>query len=110
MYNDLNWSPAEKKIARRAYDAALQAALAKVMAEFKRRANAAATPTEMWEVGDYLRQQGKEIDELFDYRYSQLPLVFARLIREGLLDETLLAGLSEDKRRIIRSILSFAAK
>jgi hypothetical protein len=110
MYHDLEWSPAEKKIARKAYDSALECVLAKVMAEFKSRAGAAATPSEMWEVGDYLHRQRREIDEMFDYRYSQLPLVFARLIREEHLDEALLAGLSDEKRRIIRSILSLAAK
>ncbi|WP_308163289.1 hypothetical protein [Bradyrhizobium sp. SRL28] len=55
-------------------------------------------------------QQRREIDETFDYRYSQLPLVFARLIREGHLDESLLSGLSEEKREIIRSFLAFGAK
>ncbi|MGF6308932.1 DNA-binding MarR family transcriptional regulator [Bradyrhizobium sp. i1.8.4] len=110
MTHDLQWSPAEKKIARNAYDSALQCALAKVMAEFKSRAGAAATPAEMWEVGDYLRRQRQEIDEMFDYRYSQLPLVFARLIRERHLDEALLAGLSDEKRQIIRSIPSLVAR
>ena len=110
MFRDVKWSPSEKKIARRAFDAALKSALAKVMTEFKRMANAASTPSEMWVIEDFLRQQRREIDELFDFRYSQLPLVFARLIREGHLDESLLAGLSEEKREIIRSFLAFAAK
>ena len=108
MFHDVKWSPSEKKIARRVFDTALESALAKVMAEFKRKANAASTPSEMWEIEDYLRQQRREIDELFDYRYSQLPLVFARLIREAHLDESLLAGLSEEKLEIIRSFLAFA--
>ncbi|MCA6096877.1 hypothetical protein [Bradyrhizobium australafricanum] len=110
MYRDLQWSPAEKKIARKAYDSAVECALAKVMVEFKSRAFAAATPSEMWEVGEYLHQQRRELDEMFDYRYSQLPLVFARLIREQHLDEALLAGLSDQKRQVIRSILSLAER
>jgi DNA-binding MarR family transcriptional regulator len=110
VFHDVKWSPSEKKIARRAFDAALKSALAKVMTEFKRMANAASTPSEMWVIEDFLRQQRREIDESFDFRYSQLPLVFARLIREGHLDESLLAGLSEEKREIIRSFLAFAAK
>ena len=80
------------------------------MAEFKRRAGAAATPSDLWEIEDYLRQQRREIDETFDYRYSQLLLVFARLIREGHLDESRLAGLAGEKREILRSFLSFAAR
>ena len=43
MYRDLKWSPSEKKVARKAYDAALESALGQVMAEFKRRTAAAAT-------------------------------------------------------------------
>jgi len=107
---DLRRSPSEKKIARSAFDEALESALAKIMTEFKRKADAATTPSHMWEVDDYLRQRRREIDEMFDYRYSQLLLVFARLVREGHLDENRLAGLSEEKRDVIRSFLSYAAR
>ena len=103
---DLKWSDSEKKIARRAFEAALESTLAGIIAEFKAMAAAAATPSEMWAVEDYLRQRRREVDELFDYRYSQLILVFARLIREGRLDEARLAGLSKDKLEMIRHVLS----
>jgi hypothetical protein len=104
-----SWSASEKKIARRAFDAALEVALARTMAEFKSKANAATLPAEMWEVEDYLREQRREIDRTFDYRYSQLLYVFAGLIRAGYLDEGLLAGLSQDKRDAIRRDIVFAA-
>ena len=107
--NDLKWSYPEKRIARRAFDAALEAALTKIMVEFKRKANAVTEPSEMWEFENYLRQQRRVIDDLFDYRYSQLLFVFARLVREGHLDESRLAGLSEEKRDIIHSFLSLGA-
>lgn len=103
---DLNWSAAEKRIARRAFDAALDAALAGIMSEFKARAAAAAEPSDMWAVEDYLRRRRREIDDLFDYRYSQLIDVFGMLIREGHLAEADLAGLSEEKLAIIRRMLS----
>lgn len=41
--NEPSWSPSEQKVARAAYDKALERALASIMAEFKRRANAATT-------------------------------------------------------------------
>ena len=107
MFHDLKWSPSEKKIARSAFDTALKSALAKAMAEFKRKANAASTPSEMWEIEDYLRQQRREIDETFDYRYSQLPLVFARLIREGIwMKVSLLDCRKKSARSFARSLLS----
>jgi hypothetical protein len=104
--HDLRWSASEKKIARGAYEDALEAVLAKVMTEFKARAAAAATPSDMWAVEEYLRQQRRELDEIFDYRYSRLPFVLAQLIREGHLDEARLRGLSEEKLETIRRILS----
>ncbi|MER9584612.1 hypothetical protein [Mesorhizobium sp. M0276] len=103
-----SWSSSEKKLARRAFDAALEVALARTMAEFKNKANAATVPAEMWEVEDYLRERRREIDRMFDYRYSQLLYVFAGLIRAGYLDENLLAGLSQDKRDAIRRDIAFA--
>jgi Photoprotection regulator fluorescence recovery protein len=104
--HDLKWSASEKKIARRAYEAALEAALAGIMTEFKAKAAAAATPSEMWAIEDYLRRRRREIDEIFDYRYSQLLLVFARFVREGNLDGARLTGLAEEKLEILRYLLS----
>jgi hypothetical protein len=104
---DGKWSAAEKKIARRAFEAALETALAGIMAEFKAKAAAAVTPEDMWSVEHFLRQRRREIEETFDYRYSQLPVVFGRLILEGHLDEARLAGLSEDKLEEIRRDVSF---
>lgn len=103
--HDLKWSGSEKKVARRAYDAALEAAKAGIVAEFKAKAAAVATLSDMWAIEDDLRRQRRVLDELFDYRYSQLLFVFARLIGEGYLDEGRLAGLSDDKLAIIRRLL-----
>jgi hypothetical protein len=107
MY-DLKWSAAEKKVARCAFDAALKSALAGIMSEFKAKAAAAATTTDMWDVEDFLRERRSEIDQTFDYRYSQLPRVFGRLILDGLLKEADLRGLSDDKLEAIRRFVSFA--
>lgn len=101
------WSNAEKKIARRAYEAARQAVLARTLAEFKAKATAATTIDDMWSIVDGSRQRRRELEELLGYRYSQLPLVFARLILEGYLDERQLAGLSEDKLEEIRREVSY---
>ncbi len=101
------WSDSEKKIARRAYEAARQAVLARTLAEFKAKAAAATDIDDMWSIVDGSRQRRRELEELLDHRYSQLPLVFARLILEGHLDERQLAGLSEDKLEEIRRDVSY---
>ena len=99
-----HWSHAEKRIARRVFDAALERELAQVMAEFKRRAAAATLPQDMWAVEKYLAQAGRDIDTKYDYRYSQLRVVFGLLLREGRISEDALAGLSEDKLAVIRRV------
>ncbi len=57
------------------------------------------------ELERYLSARRKEIDVRFDYRYSQLPFVFGVLLREGLLRESDLDGLAEDKMELIRRFL-----
>ena len=102
-----DWTNGEKKIARRAFDQALDAVLAKTMAEFKAKAATAATPNDMWSIEDFLRERRREINETFDYRYSQLIHVFGRLILDGNMKEEQLSGLSDDKLEEIRRYVSF---
>ena len=105
--NPDHWTPAEKRIARRVYDAALDRELAQVMAEFKRRAAAATEPQDMWAVEKYLSRAGRDIDAKYDYRYSVLEFIFARLLREGRIEDSDLHGLSETRREHIRRIATF---
>jgi len=101
-----NWSDREKKIARRVFEAALTAELAEVMADFKAKAAAAVEPDDMWSIQEHLFHTRREIDQKYDYRYSQLLFVFGRLVREGRVQEADLAGLSEDKLAVLRRITS----
>jgi hypothetical protein len=103
---DSPWTPAEKRIARRVFEAALQRELAETLAEFKRRAAQATQAQDMWSVEGFLAQARRAIDAKYDYRYSQLVLVFGRLLREGRISEQDLNGLSEDKVSTMRTIAS----
>jgi flagellar biosynthesis/type III secretory pathway ATPase len=105
MYDE-KWSKSEKKVASRVFEAALQAELAEIMADFKTRAAAAAEPDDMWSIEEYLRGKRREIDRKYDYRYSQLLWVFGRLLREGRIQEDQLAGIAEEKLSYIRSMAS----
>ncbi len=106
-WHDVKWSQSEKKIARAAYDDAVAAALARIMTELKRRAEAAKEPSDMWEIEDYLRDGRRNIDAMFTYSYSKLPDVFAYAIHMGYLREAQLAGLADDKLSIIQRMVSF---
>jgi hypothetical protein len=100
------WTDGEKKIARRVFEAALHRELAEVMAEFKSRAARAKEPEDVWAVQDYLVQARRDIDKKYDYRYSQLDLVFGRLLREKRIEELELKGLAEEKLAYIRRVAS----
>jgi hypothetical protein len=103
-----DWSNGERKIARSAFEAARQAVLAKTFAEFKARAAAAKDVDDMWAIGDHLQRRRPELEELLNYRYSQLTFVFGRLIVEGHLDIGRLAGLSDEKLEEVRRFVAFA--
>ena len=99
---NLKWSPAEKAIARRAFDRSLQDELEAVIREAKNMARKIEEPSELWELERYLTHCRKEVDRQYDYRYSILPFIFADLIKKDRLREEELEGLAEDKLGYIR--------
>ena len=56
-----------------------------------------ANPNDIWRLHDFLSEKREEIDAKYDYRYSVLIFVFARLLKEGWLKESDLDGLHDDK-------------
>ena len=104
--HDLKWSESERKQARVAFNACLQAELAEMVNTFKSRAAAATSADEVWAIEEFLTQKRREIDGKYDYRYSQLIIVFGRLVREGRLRGEELQGFSADKQSFILRIAS----
>jgi hypothetical protein len=105
--NDPIWSRSEKAIARAAFDAALGRELHEVIQEVKHRASQIKESSDLWDLEHYLTERRKQIDRKYDYRYSQLTLVFGRLLYENRLREEDLRGLREDKMKSIRSLAKF---
>ena len=77
---DFKWSDAEKKAARLAFDAALNRENAEILRKLKYLSAKALHPEDVWAIHDYLSEQRKIIDEKYDYRYSQLIMVFGTLL------------------------------
>jgi hypothetical protein len=100
MY-ELKWSHA-KTVARRAFDLALGKELEALLQEAKGRAARIEEPSELWDLESWLRERRREIERRYDYRYSVLPLVFAKLLRDGRLTEDDLHGLGQEKLDLIR--------
>lgn len=100
----LTWSKAEKALSRELFEQALDAELAETLAEFKAQAAAASRPEHMWAIHDELAARRRNIDTKYDYRYSQLVLVFGVLLRESRIQAQQLAGLSQDKQDMIKRV------
>jgi len=107
---DLMWSRSEKAIARKAFDAALKRELHEVIQETKQMASHIKESSDLWDLEHHLTQRRREIDRKYDYRYSQLTLVFGKLLRESRLGEEELRGLREDKLKSIRFYAKFLAE
>ncbi len=100
------WTQTERKVARRVFDTALQAELSELLLAFKKSAAAAATLDEMWAIAELLLDQRREIERKYDFRYSQLLLVFGRLVREKRIRAEDLQQLADDKLSVIQRIAS----
>ena len=104
MIRSLKWSSAEKVIARKAFEQALQQDQGAIIRQAKKMAARIEQPSDLWELERYLTEHRKEIDRQYDYRYSVLLNLFADLIQKGRLREQDLQGLSEEKLRHIRQM------
>jgi len=96
------WSPAEKAIARRVFEQALERELDGLLRETKERVTRMTSPAELWDLEEWLGERRRQIDRDYDYRYSVLVLVFTVLLQTGRISEAELAGLAGDKLEAIR--------
>ena len=102
--NDIKWTKAEKKIAKEAFDMAYQRECNKIINDIKKYK--LEQPEDIWSLSEMLKEHEKEINQIYDYRYSQLVMVFAILIKRGFLSIKELEGLSEAKLEQIKKIMS----
>lgn len=110
MMRDFSWTAGEKKIARAAFDLALNRELASVRREVESMLAGSPDVDVVWGVHEYLSDKRGEIDTKYDYRYSVLILVFARLLREGWLSEGDLRGLAAEKLNMIAGIVALGRR
>lgn len=101
--HELKWSPTEKAVARQAFDKALTQELDDVIKEAKKMVAAVEEISELWDLEGWLARRRRDLERKYDYRYSQLPRVFAILLREGRINEHDLRGLAQEKLERIRS-------
>ena len=98
------WNDSEKKLAHQIFDIALKRELCLRLQVLKEKAKEATQFEDLWDIEEYLQKSRKEIDNKYDFRYSQLLLVFAVLLREGKIGIEELNGLGQSKIDKIRTI------
>ena len=101
---DFTWSAKEKQLARTVFECAAAAEEQELLARFKTKAAALSTLQDLWALQLAVRESEREYQEKYDYRYSQLILVFGRLVREQRISIDELQGLSEQKLKYIEGI------
>jgi hypothetical protein len=94
---NLPWSKTEKVIAKRAFESAYRRECQAVAQRIRDMSRDITTPEDLWHLYDFLRDKRAEIDVKYDYRYSVLLFVFARLLKEGWLHAAELEGLRPEK-------------
>jgi hypothetical protein len=103
---DLNWNANEKKVARSAFDKSYQREMEEIQNDLFEKVAKIKNDKDVWSIHNYLSKRRNNIDNKYDYRYSQLILVFSKLMKEGYLKEEDLSGLSEDKVDLIKKMSS----
>jgi hypothetical protein len=105
--NEMEWSKKEKEIARHAYRTAYERECMAIAHNTRKMAEEINEPTNLWKIHDFLTKKREETDQKYDYRYSILLSLFARLLCDGWIKEEDLTGLSEDKLQEIHRIVEF---
>ena len=84
---EVTWTATDKKTARRAFDKAFERHCTTITAETRRMLENVTAASDIWRVQKYLSEHRKTVDRIYQYKYSDLQLVFSMLMRDGWLTE-----------------------
>ena len=101
---EMNWTNEEKKVARKAFDNAYQREMDEIKSLLLNKVSLIKTNADIWSIEDFLVEKRKIVDSKYDYRYSQLIMVFRRLLSEGYLREEDISELSKEKQKVIKQL------
>ena len=106
MMRDLKCSKTEKQIAKKAFEKAYERECGDLAKKIQSEAEKIKEPADIWRLQHFLNKKVREIDNKYDYRYSVLILMFARLIKDGWLMIDDLKGLGQEKIDRIAALLN----
>jgi len=100
----MSWSKTEKSVAKKAFDTAYERECKSFSDKVRAMAEGIQDSEDLWRLCDFLNEKRRETEAKYDYRYSALIFVFARLLREGWITPEDLEGISQEKREKIDAI------
>ena len=95
--SDIEWSTAEKEIARLAFEKAYQREITALIQVVREQAGEITKLDDIWLLHDFLSARRHDIDGKYDPRDSLLIFTFAQLVKEGWLHLDELKGLNAEK-------------
>ncbi|OKH54050.1 hypothetical protein DSM106972_085730 [Dulcicalothrix desertica PCC 7102] len=101
---DTQWSQTEQEVAKAAFDKAYEREINALAKEVHKIADGITQLDDIWVLHDFLSARRHDIDGKYDYRYSVLVFVFARLLKEGWLNLEELEGLAPDKLKKVSAL------
>jgi hypothetical protein len=99
---ELKWSASEKSAAHAAFESARSRERLAIRRHVEVLLHETIDGNEIWAIRDYLNDKARELDKKYDFRYSVLISVFARLLAEGWLTMEDLRDLDNAKCKLIR--------
>lgn len=102
--NEIEWSEAEKEVAKIAFDTAYKREIKALIDEVRKQSSAIVEIDDIWRLHDFLSARRHNIDGKYDYEYSGLIFIFASLVKEGWLHLNELDGLNTNKLTKIAAI------
>ena len=101
----IQWSEAETKIIKQAFQTAYQRETSTLIANVRDRASSITELEDLWYLHDLLSTKRYEIDGKYDYDPSTIVFDFAKLIEEGWLSLDDLNGLKPEILSKISALL-----
>ncbi len=103
---NLTWSANEKQLARTVFERAALEEERELLEYFKRKSATLKNMEGLRSLLHEMQETERRYQEKFDFRYSQLIILFGRLVREGRIGIEVFNGFSQEKLEFIEKIAS----
>ena len=94
---DTDWSELEKQVAEKVFQEAYTRETKALVSEICKKASLVTEIQDIWGLHDYLSAKRHDIDGKYDFDYSALIFVFAKLVKEKWLSLDDLNGIETSK-------------